>query len=294
MQIVRRFLRVAYAPSFFAGFVGAALGLLGVGAPPAMLGALLVAAIGVSLAVERLLPHEPAWNRDHGDGARDVAHALVNEAANTAAVLALPLVAAIAPGLGLWPGGWPLVAQLALAIVVADAGITLAHFASHRVAWLWRLHAVHHAVERLYGFNGLMKHPLHQAVELAAGTAPLVLLGMPQRVAWLLAFAVAIQLLLQHSNVDLRIGALARWWAVAPAHRYHHVASARDGDVNFGLFSTAWDRLLGTFRATGPPPRAGALGVEGRPDYPRGYAAQLVEPFRRAPLSAAARATART
>ena len=55
-----------------------------------------------------------------------------------------------------------------------------------------------------------MKHPLHQAVELIAGTTPLVLMGMGHDTAWLLAFAVSVQFLLQHSNVDMQIGPLAR------------------------------------------------------------------------------------
>ncbi len=61
-------------------------------------------------------------------------------------------------------------------------------------------------MERLYGFNGLMKHPMHQSVEALAGLAPLLLVGMPVDVVVLLAFAIGIQLLLQHSNVDMRIG----------------------------------------------------------------------------------------
>ena len=164
---------------------------------------------------------------------------------------------------------------------MADLGITLAHYASHRIAALWRLHAVHHAVKRMYGFNGLLKHPLHQAIELTAGVAPLVLMGMPQNIAWLLAFAVAIQLILQHSNVDMKIGPLVYIWAVAPAHRHHHLASQTDGDVNFGLFTSLWDHLLGTFRSGADTPRAGEIGVFGRPDYPKGYLLQLMEPFRR-------------
>lgn len=166
-------------------------------------------------------------------------------------------------------------------LLVADFGITLAHYASHRIPALWSLHAVHHSVERMYGFNGLLKHPLHQAIELTAGVAPLVLLGMPSNVAWLLAFAVAIQLILQHSNVDMRIGPLIHIWAVAPAHRHHHLASQTEGDVNFGLFTSLWDHLLGTFRAAPDTPRAGQIGVSGRRDYPRDYLRQLAEPFRR-------------
>ena len=77
----------------------------------------------------------------------------------------------------------------------------MAHYASHRHNALWQLHAVHHSVKRMYGFNGLMKHPLHQTVETLAGTTPLLLMGAPQEVLMLLVVAVIIQLLLQHSNV---------------------------------------------------------------------------------------------
>src|SRR5262245_28394399 len=152
-------LRVGYAPVFFVGFLAAALVLSDGGTRPLPLAGLLAAAILVSALVERILPYEPRFNASHGD--RDLAHAIVNEAANTASVLAMPLVVALVPARDGWPDNWPVVAELALAILIADVGITFAHWASHRVELLWRFHAVHHSVERLYGFNGLMKHPFH-------------------------------------------------------------------------------------------------------------------------------------
>ena len=267
--------RAAYAPLVFVAFLAAGLAV----GSPLLLAPLLVMAILVSFGAEQLAPYEVDWNRPHGDLGRDLAHAVVNELSNAGAALLLPLLASVAPHAGLWPVAWPRWAQLGLAVLVADGGITLAHYASHRSAGLWRLHAVHHSVRRLYGFNGLMKHPLHQAIELTAGTTPLLLLGMPQDIAWLLAYAVAIQLLLQHSNVDMRLGPLVYIWAVAPAHRFHHVASARDGDVNFGLFTAVWDHLLGTFAVRSAAPRAGELGIAGRPRYPQTYLAQLRAPF---------------
>ena len=125
--------------------------------------------------------------------------------------------------------------------------VSVAHYYSHRWHWLWRIHARHHSVERLYGLNGLMKYPLHQGVEAFAGTAPLLLMGILVEVALLLAFAIVIQLLLQHSNVDIRIGPLRQVLVLAPIHRFHHRKGAGIGDVNLGLFTTLWDRfLLGT------------------------------------------------
>ena len=75
---------------------------------------------------------------------------------------------------------------------------------------------------------------------------PLLLLGIPERVMAVLAFAVAVQLLLQHANVDMRMGPLRHVFAWAPLHRFHHMKYGTAGDVNFGLFLTCWDRLLGT------------------------------------------------
>lgn len=130
-------------------------------------------------------------------------------------------------------------------------------------------------------------HPIHQTIELTAATTPLLIMGIGSDVAWLLSFSVGIQLLLQHSNVDMKIGALSYVWAVAPAHRHHHLASAKDGNVNFGLFTSLWDFMLGTFVINRPSPRAGEIGIDGDKDYPRDYISHLKAPFMRdaAPLA---------
>lgn len=275
-------LRFFYAPGFFIGFIGIALWMFESGQPVWLLAPLFAAALCLSFGVERVIPYQLEWNRDHGDTRRDVAHALVNEVTNILAVLTIPSLAAFALGRELWPQQWPLAAQLGLAIIIAEIGISLAHYASHRVRSLWRLHAVHHSVRRLYGFNGLMKHPLHQAIEVAAGTMPLLLMGMPQEIAWLLAFSVSIQLLLQHSNADIRLGPLRYIWSIAPVHRWHHVASGAEGDVNFGLFTPLVDMLLGTARfGSSRHVVSGALGVAGEPAYPDSYLQQLAAPFTR-------------
>jgi sterol desaturase/sphingolipid hydroxylase (fatty acid hydroxylase superfamily) len=271
-----------YAPLFLSGFLALALWITA-HQPFYWLVPLLLPAIALSFLAEAWLPYEPQWNRPRGDRLRDGLHALFNESLNLAGLAAIPLIAAWLPGLGTWPDHWPLPLQLLLAILIADLGLTLVHYLSHRVEPLWRLHAVHHSVQRLYGFNGLMKHPLHQTIEALAGTAPLLVLGLPERVAALLAFAVALQLLLQHSNVDMRVGPLRHLFAWAPVHRFHHMKYGRAGDVNFALFFSFWDRLLGTAFHSGYRMGIDDLGIGNRPDYPRDYLAQLVEPFRSRP-----------
>ncbi|MDB5971224.1 MAG: fatty acid hydroxylase [Hydrocarboniphaga sp.] len=270
-------------PLFWLAFIGLAALLIGtLGLSLLWLPALFAAALACIFAAETALPYQRDWNRSRADRSRDAVHAIVNEAMAALSLAAIPQAAAFRPYTSLWPDRWPFALQLLMAIVVADFGITLVHWLSHRWPWLWRLHCVHHSVTRLYGLNGLMKHPLHQVVEALAGVAPLLLLGMPIDVAAVLAYAIAIQLLLQHANLDLRLGVLRQVFAWAPLHRFHHIRYGVSGDVNFGLFFTFWDRhLLGTaFDGNGYRLASDDLGIGARPDYPAGYVAQLIEPFR--------------
>lgn len=244
--------------------------------------ATVLVAVGLSFAAERGAPYEPAWNRSRLDGGRDLVHAVVNESSTAIGLVMLPVLTDRFPWSDRWPRALPFVIQVLGAVVVLDIGITLVHRLSHQWAWLWRFHAVHHSVRRLYGFNGLMKHPIHQMIETGGGMAPLVLLGVPTRVAIAVAGLVVLQLLLQHSNVAYRVGWLGRWWALNEGHRLHHLDRTPDGDVNFGLFLLVWDRLLGTYveptlRVVG----ADEVGLADPRGYPTGYVGQLFAPFSR-------------
>ena len=73
-------------------------------------------------------------------------------------VALLPVIVGLVPWPSVWPAGLPLWIEVVAAVTLLDIGITLVHFASHRVDWLWRFHAVHHSVKRMYGFNGLIEY----------------------------------------------------------------------------------------------------------------------------------------
>ena len=283
MQCLRVFARYFYVPTMIVGLNALAVYLIAYGHRYVWVVLLLAVAIGLSFAMEQVLPYEGAWNEAHGDTAKDVAHGVVYEIANLCTLFVFIVIsAALLPEWSLWPSALPIPVQFVLAVVIIDGTMTVMHYFSHRVNWLWRLHAVHHGVHRLYGFNGFVRHPLHQALDIVAGTLPLVVIGLPVDVAVLLGFAIAVQLIVQHSNVDYTLGPLQKLLAIGPVHRLHHVNWAGEGDVNFGLFLTVWDRMLGTFQ---PPqerkPRSGDVGIQDCPHYPQAYGRQLVAPFDR-------------
>ncbi|WP_211194439.1 sterol desaturase family protein [Pyxidicoccus fallax] len=103
---------------------------------------------------------------------RDLAHFVVNEGSNVLSLSALPWLSGLVTMRNVWPHDGPFVLQVLLAVLVFDFGVTLTHYLSHRIPALWRLHAVHHSVKRFYGFNGLMKHPLHLSLAHRTGPGP--------------------------------------------------------------------------------------------------------------------------
>jgi len=281
MSVLRSYARYFYVPTMMIGFNALAIYFVANGYRYVWIGLVILAAIGLSFAMERVLPYEDAWNDAHGDAAKDLAHGVVYEIANLFTLLLFLIISAmLLPEWSLWPSSLPIAVQFLLAVVFVDCTMTIVHYFSHRVDWMWRLHAVHHGVHRLYGFNGFIRHPLHQALDVVSGTLPLILIGLPVDVVVLLGGAIAIQLIVQHSNVDYALGPFQSVLAIGAAHRLHHVNWAGEGDVNFGLFFTLWDRLLGTYLAPHErEPRVGDIGIQDCPHYPQGYATQLRAPF---------------
>ena len=280
MDAVRTLVRYAYAPFMMFGLIGAGYYVIAYEHSYLWLGAILAIALGTAFAAERISPWFSEWNESHGDETANVWHLAVYELSNINGVLLIPFITWLFPFQGIWPGHWSLFAQFLLAFVIADFAFMMVHYLSHRLPVLWRLHAVHHGVGRLYGFNGVIRHPLHQGLDMIVGTAPLVIMGMPVPVAILLGLAVSITLIVQHSNVSYALGPFEKHLAIGKIHHLHHVNWGEEGDCNFGLLFTHWDKLMGTFHPEPPRPiTAKDMGIDEVPNFPKSYWEQLIFPF---------------
>jgi sterol desaturase/sphingolipid hydroxylase (fatty acid hydroxylase superfamily) len=289
MPALRAIVRYGYAPFMMLGLTAAAYFVVSelavAGDNPwayLWLAPLLVLAYATAFGAEKVAPFFGEWNdhHEHGDAPTTVLHILVYEYQSIVGVVLIPVICWLFPFQGLWPTQWPLWAQVIVAFVISDFMFMIMHYISHRYAPLWRLHAVHHGVGRLYGMNGVMRHPLHQVIDMIIANAPLVIIGMPVPVAVMLGFLISITLIVQHSNVDARLGPLQKHLSIGRIHHLHHVNWGTEGDCNFGLLLTIWDRLLGTFHEK--PPReitAKDLGVDEVPNFPKGYVEQFLFPL---------------
>lgn len=285
MQVLRSVVRWGFAPFMMIGLTAVAYHIVTHAVTwhdYLWLAPLLVFAYACAFAAERIAPFFEDWNDHaaHGDTKANLIHTLVYEMSSINGVMTIPAIVWLFPFQGLWPVAWPVWAQLILAFVIADFAFMVIHYFSHRIPLLWRLHAVHHGAGRLYGFNGVIRHPLHQSVDMILGTMPLVIMGMQMDVAILLGFLISMTLIVQHANVDQKLGPLDGYLAIGRAHHLHHVNWGTEGDCNFGLFLGIWDRMFGTFNAK--PSREITpkdLGVDEIPNFPKSYWEQLILPF---------------
>jgi len=279
--------RLAF-PLVLGGALAWAVASLRSGTAPdeAIVGPLVVPGLLI-MVLEHVFPHHRSWLRSRGDVRVDLAH-LVSVGLTTRVVqlgllfAALPVAAAWSESLGtpLWPTEWSWALQLPLALAVAELPKYWLHRWMHEHDALWRFHATHHSVPRLYWLNATRFHPIDIGLDTIVGLAPLILLGCGPEVLALFAVLSAVHGFFQHANLELRLGPLNYVFSMAELHRWHHSQTVEEANHNYGQNVILWDLVFGTFfwpRDRQPPEE---IGIADLPGFPPGFWGQLASPFR--------------
>lgn len=241
--------------------------------------------VAVIALFERLMPYEKTWLKRDNETFNDVAHTLLNKggvqiaaAIGTSFPMAVATVAqpALSYHSHFWPDQWPMIFQVALGLVIAEFGLYMAHRLAHEHLSLWRFHALHHSVERLWVINTGRFHVIDTLFKIALGQIPLYLLGAPLPVFLWIGAVTAFIGLLTHCNIDMRTGPLDLIFSTPRLHRWHHSKVLAEGNTNYGENLVIWDQLLGTFYNP-PRPSSTNIGITGK--VANGFLAQLAQPF---------------
>ncbi len=266
-------------------------GLLGAGfafeahAPLLWFNVVYLAIVFAIAMFERVMPFEKQWLRRDGETLNDVAHTLLSKGGvQLAAALGATAPMAVATvahpfviGLpDVWPSSWPLALQVVLGLVIAEFGLYVAHRAAHEILSLWRFHALHHSVERLWVVNTGRFHFMDSLFKIALSQLPLYLLGAPLPVFLWIGAVTAFIGLLTHCNIDVRTGPLDLIFSTPGLHRWHHSRVLAEGNTNYGENLVLWDQLFGTyFNPDRRPPTN--IGISGR--VADNFIGQLLQPF---------------
>lgn len=206
---------------------------------------------------------------------------LVPEPGSLAAQFDLPALQAISA----WLSSHPVLGTLT-SILIIDMARYWVHRLSHRVHWLWRLHAIHHSDTDLDATTGFRHHPLEYVAVSAIMTGLYVLLGVP--VAALVIYGVLAASIapFTHANTILPTWlerALNKIFITNQFHALHHSVDMREGNSNFGIVFSIWDRMFKTCIEPSAERYASIrFGVEGvSAEAAASLREVLLQPFRR-------------
>ncbi len=237
--------------------------------------------LGVSLYVlERRFPWSRDWLKPDGQTFANIAHTLISKGTVQVLVIfagTMGLAGALAAGpSGIWPGDWPLWAQAALGMVIAEFGLYWAHRLAHEVTWLWPFHAVHHSVTRLWFVNTGRFHVVDTVLSILLSQPLLYLAGAPYEVFLWVGAITAFSGLLTHTNTVMRCGVLNYVFNTPELHRWHHRPNKHEGNSNYGEVLMIWDLV---FRSWYLPahPASEVIGI--KETMPRTVLDQIAYPF---------------
>lgn len=237
------------------------------------------------LYLEQKMPHEKSWNESDGQFWPNIFHTLSSKGTVQGlfvfgGILGLySIITPIAdPGYGIWPREWPLLAQVFLGLITAEFGLYWAHRIAHTFHPIWRFHAVHHSVTRLWIVNTGRFHFIDSVISIIMAMVILIALGAPSEVVKWVSFTTAFIGMLTHCNVEMRFGFLSHIFNTPELHRWHHSTDLREGNKNYGENLMIWDLLFGTwFNENRRPPVN--IGIKEK-DMPPTFGKQLLWPFK--------------
>jgi sterol desaturase/sphingolipid hydroxylase (fatty acid hydroxylase superfamily) len=249
--------------------------------------ATLLPSYAAVIAGERLFPHVPSWNRSHDDVGTDSAHFMSIIASNTVFSPGVALLGAVLgawlatlAGATLWPTTWPLIGQLALALVIGELATYWVHRFQHEWPLLWRLHATHHSANRLYWLNAARFHFLDILMNTIVAVLPLIVLGASPEVFILVALFSTVHGIFQHANMKLRLGPLNWIFSMAELHRWHHSRLMEESNTNYGQNLSVWDTVFGTRYLPKDREPPDDVGLTWPTSFPMTFGAQVLAPIR--------------
>lgn len=230
--------------------------------------------------LERWMPHEREWLNPDGQNIASILHTLSSKGSVQGILIFGGTIGLLGlfenPTHGIWPHDWPMWAQVSLGVVAAEFGLYWVHRAGHEISWVWRFHAVHHSVTKLWFLNTGRFHFIDSLLSILLGLFVLVLLGAPLEVMKWLSAVTAFIGMLTHCNVEMRFGLINYVFNTPGLHRWHHSKDLKEGNRNYGENVMIWDHIFRSYYDADYRPPVD-IGMK---DYmPRAFLKQLLWPF---------------
>lgn len=234
--------------------------------------------------LERVFPYDKNWKPEGTDWGIDTLHLILFQTILPKAfkIVFILLVLHFLPNNiefihGLWPHHWPLLIQGIMMLFISDFFRYWIHRFSHTFPFLWRFHAVHHALKKLYWLNTTRIHPGEKILQLIWEVGPFICIGVSKEVIALHLVLYGLNGFLRHSNIDMKFGPLNYILSTNELHRWHHSKVISESNANYGSDTALWDLLFGTFFWP-KNEKVSEIGVFNK-NYPQNFKGQMEAPL---------------
>lgn len=149
----------------------------------------------------------------------------------------------------------PTWAEVLASVVLLDYTLYIWHVLTHKVPFLWRLHAVHHADLDLSASTAVRFHFAEMALSVPWRAAQVVLIGAPPLSLSVWQTLTLLAILFHHSNVELPLETerwLCRLVTTPRMHGIHHSVMDDERDSNWSTILSFPDYLHGTVKLNIP------------------------------------------
>jgi sterol desaturase/sphingolipid hydroxylase (fatty acid hydroxylase superfamily) len=143
-------------------------------------------------------------------------------------------------------GRLPWLAQLLLAVLVADIAEYWIHRAFHTVPWMWRFHAIHHSSKALDWIAGSRAHVVEDVAVRGFILIPMMLI-FPRGINVAYLFFVNFHATWAHCNFGPTIKWLEPFLVQPRYHHWHHTSEKEAIDKNFAIHFPWIDKIFGTY-----------------------------------------------
>jgi sterol desaturase/sphingolipid hydroxylase (fatty acid hydroxylase superfamily) len=149
--------------------------------------------------------------------------------------------------------GLPPLTQAILSFLLFDLTLYFWHWVSHKFAWLWQFHRVHHSDLTMNVSTAFRVHVLDHLTMTAFKSAYVIGFGVSEDTLVWNETLTTLFLIFHHSNLAFKgEGILGNLIIVPYLHRLHHSTQRHEHDSNYGAVFSVWDRLFRTLKVGQP------------------------------------------
>ena len=130
-------------------------------------------------------------------------------------------------------------------------GAYAAHWAEHRVRWMWKFHLIHHTDTWVDTTTANRHHPGESVIRFVFTLIAVWIVGSPMWMVFLYQSLSVVFSQFNHANMPLpqKWDKALSYFIVSPdMHKVHHHYKLPFTDSNYGNIFSIWDRLFGTYR----------------------------------------------